>query len=170
MEASHPSAPPYPAKAVANLLLDWAEQMRTDITPLKMQKLLYFVHADYLIRTKLPLVKETFEAWSYGPVIPSIYEEFRIFSREKITSKASIFNPKTRSKTIPVLLLCPEDESILRGIFGLYIGVDAGLLSALSHRPDGPWDQALKKFNAHQNINRSISNELIRSAHKLASA
>ncbi len=170
MEASHPSAPPYPAKAVANLLLDWAEQMCADITPLKMQKLLYFVHADYLIRTKLPLVKETFEAWSYGPVIPSVYEEFKVFSREKITSRALIFNPKTRSKTTTDLILLSDDEIILREVFGLYIGVDAGLLSALSHRPGGPWDQALKKFNAHQNINRSISNELIRSAHRLASA
>ena len=164
------SGPPYPAKALANMLLDWADQRGTDVTPLKMQKLLYFIHADYLVKTGSPLVKEQFEAWSYGPVIPSVYEQFKAFSRQKITSKASTFDPGTRTTVFPELTLTRDEESEIKEIFSIYIDVDAGLLSGMSHRTNGPWDQALKRFSEHQNINRSIPNDLIRSAHRLASA
>jgi uncharacterized phage-associated protein len=164
------ASPPYPAKALANTLLDWSESRGTDVTPLKMQKLLYFMHADYLVKTGCPLVKEAFEAWSYGPVIPSVYEQFKSFSRQKITSKASFFDPRTRQAIFPHLNLAETTESELREIFSIYVDVDAGLLSGISHRANGPWDQALKKFAQHQNINRSIPNDLIRSAHRLASA
>ena len=163
-------APPYPAKALANTLLDWAEARSSEITPLKMQKLLFFMHADYLVKTGSPLVKEVFEAWSYGPVIPSVYEQFKQFSRLKITSKASVFNPRTRQATVPILELPPAVHTELSEIFLIYADVDAGLLSSISHRSGGPWDQAVKKFEAHQNINRSIPNDLICSAHRLASA
>lgn len=162
--------PPYPAKALANTLLDWADARGTEITPLKMQKLLYFMHADYLVKTGSPLVKEVFEAWSYGPVIPSVYDQFKQFSRKKITSRASTFDPRTRQTKTPTLELAPEVHAELAEIFALYVDVEAGLLSSLSHRSDGPWDQALKKFDDHRNINRSIPNDLIRSAHRLASA
>ena len=164
------SSPPYQAKALANTLLDWAARKGTDVTPLKLQKLLYFMHADYLVRTGSPLVKETFEAWSYGPVIPSVYEQFKEFSRQKITSRASIFDPRTRRAEVPELNIPDDVKAEIEGTFFLYVDVDAGVLSAISHRSNGPWDQALKKFNAHQNINRSISNDLIRSAHGLSTA
>lgn len=163
-------SPPYSAKALANTILDWADRRGVGVTPLKIQKLLYFMHADYLVKTGHPLVKEIFEAWSYGPVIPSVYEQFKSFSRQKITSRASIFDPRTRQTISPQLVLAEAVERELEEIFVIYIDVDAGLLSGISHRVDGPWDQALKRFADHQNINRSIPNELIKTAHRLASA
>jgi uncharacterized phage-associated protein len=63
---------------------------------MKLQKLLFFTHADFLIRTGRPLIKQEFEAWDYGPVIPSLYREFKKFKDQPITSKAKCFDPVGR--------------------------------------------------------------------------
>jgi len=49
------------------------------ISPLKMQKLVYFAYALYLVRAKgkKKLFEESIEAWPAGPVIPSLYRELK---------------------------------------------------------------------------------------------
>lgn len=161
---------PYSAKAFANLILDWAHQLGVPVTPLKLQKLLYFTHAEYLCRFGEPLVDENFEAWTYGPVIPTVYEQFKEFNRKPITKRASTFNPIARSSTIDTATVSDEMLERIFPVFSIYVDVDAGLLSEISHKKGGPWEIALKEFEAHRNINRLISNDLIRTAHRLASA
>lgn len=162
--------PPYSAKAFANLVLDWADDLGVAVTPLKLQKLLYFVHADYICRYGVPLLSEDFEAWAYGPVCPSVYAQFKEFSRQPITKRAATFNPIMRSSSILVANPSDSIRQNIRPIFDLYIDVDAGLLSALSHKKGGPWDRAFQQFEAHRNINRVISNDLIVETHNFASA
>ena len=71
------SKPPYDPRAVANLLLDLAGNDKLDVSNLALQKLLYFAHAHFLIRTGHPLVQGGFEAWTYGPVHPAVYQAFK---------------------------------------------------------------------------------------------
>ncbi|HYC99028.1 Panacea domain-containing protein [Brevundimonas sp.] len=162
------ASPPYAAKAFANLVLDWADGVGVPITPLKLQKMLYFIHADYLCRFGEPLINEEFEAWAYGPVVPSVYAQFKEFSRQAITKRASTFDPISRSSAVLSARPGQVIRSRIKPIFDLYIDVDAGLLSALSHKHGGPWERATQRFEAHRNINRVISNELIVTAHNLA--
>ncbi|WP_309627296.1 type II toxin-antitoxin system antitoxin SocA domain-containing protein [Brevundimonas sp.] len=162
--------PPYSAKAFANMILTWADDLGVPVTPLKLQKMLFFVHADYLCRFGQPLINEEFEAWNYGPVVPSVYSQFKEFSRQPITKRAVTFNPITRSSSVQVAELDPALKDQVRAIFDMYIDVDAGLLSGISHRPGGPWSRAFEQFEAHRNINRVISNELIRTTHNSASS
>lgn len=161
-------SPPYSAKAFANMILNWADNLGVPVTPLKLQKMLFFVHADYLCRFGTPLINEEFEAWNYGPVVPSVYTQFKEFSREPITKRAVTFNPITRTSAVQVVELDTLLEGQVRAIFDIYIGVDAGLLSGISHRPGGPWSRAFEQFEAHRNINRVISNELIAATHNAA--
>lgn len=53
----------YDPRAVANLLLDEADQRGTKVTNLALQKLLYFAHGIHLTQTKQPLLTGYFEAW-----------------------------------------------------------------------------------------------------------
>lgn len=160
--------PPYSAKSFANMILAWANDIDAPVTPLKLQKMLFFLHADYLCRFGSPLISEEFEAWSYGPVIPSVYAQFKEFSRLPITKRAVTFNPVTQVSSVQVAELESPVREHVRSIFDLYIGVDAGLLSAISHKAGGPWHRAFKQFEAHRNINRVISNELIATTHNSA--
>lgn len=58
------------------------------ITPMKLQKLLYFVCRDYVKQFGESPISEQFEVWQYGPVLPSVYAEFRQFGAKAITEYA----------------------------------------------------------------------------------
>jgi uncharacterized phage-associated protein len=52
---------------------------------LKLQKLLYYSQAVYLVlHDKKPLFPEPIEAWDYGPVVPSVYREYKEYGFETI--------------------------------------------------------------------------------------
>jgi uncharacterized phage-associated protein len=47
---------------------------------LKLQKLLYYSQAVHLVlNDKAPLFPEPIEAWDYGPVVPTVYREYKGF-------------------------------------------------------------------------------------------
>ena len=68
---------PFSAAAVANEFLHLAHRDDRPITPLKMQKLVYFAHGWHLAITGAPLISEPIQAWQYGPVISSLYQIFK---------------------------------------------------------------------------------------------
>ena len=148
-------------KAVANSLLDWADQDRIFVSPLKLQKLLFFCHAEFLLQTGLPLVRDEFEAWSYGPVVPAIYHCMKAFGSCPIDGRCKEFNPVTCTTSEPRALFDEENSRYLKEVFEIYAAVSANMLSSLSHRQDGPWARALSAFEASRNINRRITNEAI---------
>lgn len=52
-------------------------ESRASLTPLKLQKILYFAQGWSFVWDNKPLFAETFEAWQYGPVNPKIYNYFK---------------------------------------------------------------------------------------------
>jgi uncharacterized phage-associated protein len=47
---------------------------------LKLQKLLYYSQATHLVlHDKAPLFPEAIEAWDYGPVVPPVYREYKLY-------------------------------------------------------------------------------------------
>ena len=67
------------ATVLSNNLLIRARQENIKVTPMKLQKLLYYVCVKYVKETGEMPVSEPFEVWQYGPVIPSVYHEFKSF-------------------------------------------------------------------------------------------
>lgn len=130
----------YSAKAVANSFLDIAESQNKKLTLMKLQKLVYFAHGWHLAIADKPLIDERVEAWKYGPVIPSIYHEFKAFGNTPITLRATHFDPENLrliEATIP-----KEDnftESLINKIWVVYGKLSAIQLSNMTHLPDTPW-------------------------------
>ena len=79
----------YEAKAIANYFLEKAKAEGNSLTPMQVQKLVYFAHGWYLGLFGEPLIKESVQAWSYGPVIPSLYQEFKRFGNQGIDELAT---------------------------------------------------------------------------------
>lgn len=66
---------------VANKLLEIANQNGDLITNLKLQKLLYYAQAFYLVNNNgKKLFDDDIQAWQYGPVVPSVYQEYKKFN------------------------------------------------------------------------------------------
>ena len=72
---------------IANNVLHRAFNERIDVTPMKLQKILYFVASEYHKRSEHPLFgyHDRFEAWEYGPVLDHVYTKFKPFSGVPIT-------------------------------------------------------------------------------------
>ena len=62
---------------VANSALDKAFSEGYKITHMKLQKIIYLTHKKYLETTGKPLFNEFFEVWTWGLVLPSVYQAFK---------------------------------------------------------------------------------------------
>lgn len=69
----------YDADSIADYVIWYAKQNNDySVNNLKLQKILYFLQAEFLITTGHELFSDDIEAWDFGPVVPSVYYRFRI--------------------------------------------------------------------------------------------
>lgn len=95
------------------------------ITNLKLQKMLYFADAAYLALYGKPLFDDEVQAWSLGPVVPSVYEAYKAFANAKLST--------SEEPNIPTDI--NEFLSEMWAIFGKYT---ASELVDMSHK-HAPW-------------------------------
>jgi len=117
------------------------ERGLSDPTNLELQKLAYFCHGWHLALLGRPLVNEEFEAWRFGPVLPSIYHTFKVFSSNPIPCE----HPLVMSEQ-PLDRLSDSSQVIDRvlDVYGRASGFD---LVNMSHAADGPWAKAWNGSN-----------------------
>lgn len=121
---------PIHAKAVADFFLRLAVAEGKDLSPMQVQKLVYFAHGWYLAIVGKPLIAESVEAWDYGPVIRSLYREFSKYGAAPIPA------PDENCDEEP---MGSVQEEVIRIVWDKYKGFDALQLSALTHQLDSPW-------------------------------
>jgi uncharacterized phage-associated protein len=126
-------------RAIANFVLDAAEHVNRPVTNFSLQKLVYFSHVWSLVDLHRPLVRHSFEAWEYGPVLQYLYREFRHFEAQPITSRARRINPLTGAGEIVRVSFDAETRELLDRVLSFYGRLSAGALVALAHLEDGPW-------------------------------
>lgn len=127
---------------VANSILYRAFNENIDITPMKMQKMIYLVYKSYYKRTDKKLFDEKFEVWKYGPVLPSVYDAFKVNGANAIReyhkeSNGSVFvvNEDTSRNFKDVLDL----------IWNKYKHYDGIRLSEMTHRKNTAWWKAVQR-------------------------
>ncbi len=140
----------YEALGVANAFIDFANNSSENLTHLKLQKLIYIAYGHYIVEYDCPLIKERIEAWRYGPVIRSVYDEFKSYGRKPIKEYGTILNVTESFNNDRVVLDTPviEDEKTLEfieNIWRKYGNRDGYDLSNSTHKVDTPWYQAKEK-------------------------
>jgi uncharacterized phage-associated protein len=161
----------YKSQAIANYFLDLAASANQFLTQMKLQKLVYFAHGWNLGLTGKPLINEHIQAWSYGPVVRSLYNCFREFGSGPLLDGATEVvqtgsNPFQFETTKPSILdertERPElTRVLLDKIWSVYGGYSAIQLSNLTHAPGTPWDTINKIYNGSIPKYATIPNELI---------
>ena len=73
------------AVAVANYFVRKSLETGKELTPMKVLKLVYIAHGWNLALYDEPLISDSIQAWKFGPVIPSVYQAFRVFRNSQIT-------------------------------------------------------------------------------------
>jgi uncharacterized phage-associated protein len=128
------------------------------LTPLKLQKILYYIQAWHLVFfDKKPLFDDQVEAWVNGPVYKKVYDTYKndFKVHEPILLPLSENDlAKNLESSNKKLNLSPEEQEFLEAIIQRYGYMSPEKLVMLSHS-EKPWNEARKglmPFQASQNI------------------
>lgn len=138
---------PYTSSEIANFFLEQGKKDK-QMTQMKLNKLVYFAQGWYLAINDAPLFDEEVQAWQHGPVIPSLYHEFKHFGAHQITPKThSIqWNDEDGLYYKTIRTADTETKTILNKIWSLFGKYDGWELRNLTHKEDTPWSKADKSY------------------------
>jgi uncharacterized phage-associated protein len=124
------------------------------MTPKKLQKVLYYAYAWYLTLQNESaddlsdvLFDEEFEAWVHGPVIRTVYDDFRgkgFNAIEKYTGEVPSFDEDT--------------EDILQQVWDVYGNYNGNELESITHQ-ESPWINARKGYQPLDRCNVALSDQ-----------
>ena len=122
----------------------------SEITPLALQKLLYYIQGLYMIKYNKPLFDEDCQAWIHGPVYKEVYDMFKSFQYNPIDDKRFILL-RDRFKELD------NDEKevidLVVDTFGMYSGK---VLEEITHK-EKPWINARRGNYVYENSNEIIN-------------
>lgn len=142
--------------AIANYFLDRATEAGVEITPMKLQKLVYYAQGWHLAFDPegRPLVSDKPQAWDFGPVFPSLYHEFKDFGNRPITRKAvtpvdddgnlTFVEPSIDQEAKSKRYNAEFAKAILDRVFDSYGKLPAVRLSEMTHVEGSPWSMIRK--------------------------
>ncbi len=110
-----------------------------EVTPLMLQKLLYFIQGVYSALYGNPIFVEDCRAWIHGPVYPEVYDLFRDFKYNPIEDARFALLEGT------VDALTEEEKKVIDLVvntFGMYGGK---VLERITHNEE-PWKNARKGY------------------------
>jgi len=119
------------------------------ITHLKLQKLLYYAQAWHLANTGEPLFDEEIQAWTHGPVVPSVWRAYREKRWEplELVDRLPDLNKYT--------------QNYLDRVFQVYGGFTAKRLELMTHNED-PWKEARGDLPLEASCQNVISHDTMR--------
>lgn len=118
------------------------------ITPLKLQKLVYYAQAWFLAFHKKPLFQKEICAWVHGPVIDSLYYKYQSYGYRNIE----------RLEKFDVSILGIEEISVLEDVWNVYGKFEAKYLESLTHH-ELPWNHAREGYDESERCNEPISKD-----------
>ena len=160
---------PYDVRTIANVALDRADELGIGVTNLSINKILYFVHGTFLAHFSTPLIRESVEAWEFGPVYREIYRQFRNFEKTAIRGRAKRLDLASGCMVTFDHRPSPEEYSSMRPVLDFYLRIPAWKLVELSHEPGSPWDQVWNHLSL-SNPGMIIPDKLIESHFRQALA
>lgn len=117
--------------SVADYLLCFAQEHGDLITPLKLQKMVFYADAWYMaLNNGEQLIDDQFEAWVHGPVVRALYRRFADYKWKPIVEPIE----------------CPKDLSTdvidhLKEVYSVFGGYSAYELEQMTHS-EKPWREA----------------------------
>lgn len=154
------------ALAIANALIDICRSKGiSDLSPMKLQKLIYYAHGWQLGATGDSLIDEQVEAWQYGPVVQSVFDAAKAYGNRAIDSHLVSFEVQMFFDSSEPEVLSPGELSsvspLLNWVVDQYGHHSAITLSNLTHVLHGPWHQVYQQYNGAIPRNTDIPPETI---------
>lgn len=119
------------------------------ITHLKLQKLVYYAQAWHLAHYSRELFSEDMEAWTHGPVTPSVWRVFRDYRWDAIPAQSKFAG------------LDAEKGGFLENVFSVYGSYSAKELEKMTHDEE-PWSKTRGNLPLEIKCTRPIDKVLMR--------
>ena len=136
----------YSAALIAYAFVKKGIEEKKPVTQMKLQKMVYFAQGYHLVRFGTSLIEEEFEAWKFGPVIPSIYHTYKLYGSEEITDDTLIPNVSSLESSLATLSYQALDA--INYTWEVTRNISAVALSVWSHKEGSPWAEAFRP-NVH---------------------
>ena len=140
---------------VAKYFLLRTEEDGELVSPLKMQKLVYFAYAHHLAETKKRLFNEKIEAWPLGPVVRSLYDELKKYGSSPIDVKQYTGITSSAQATKFVSIFDKDTLGVLNKVYDGYQTFTPFELVTLAHR-ENAWLKAREGLKPDENGSRVI--------------
>ncbi len=121
-----------------------------DITPLALQKALYYVQGFYYAFFGTFLFKEECQAWAHGPVYKDVYEQYKNYK----------FTPIAKPLQTEKLHFTAEEKLVLDSVAGYFCCYSGKILEQFTHA-EVPWLETRKDLSEGEPSERIIKKELI---------
>ena len=137
----------------ANNVADWfLSKIDTEagdtISPLKLQKLIYYAQVWHYVNFQQPLFNDKIEAWRHGPVVYSVFNRFR-----DVCMGCDIIPIE---EEIKVPNFSNEQNDLLQEVLDVYGEHSASFLEDLTHS-EKPWQIARKGYDSWARCNEEIT-------------
>jgi uncharacterized phage-associated protein len=123
-------------KSVFNVAGTIAERSGWTFSNLSLQKLTYLAQMLHLGESGAPLFQEDFEAWDYGPVVPVLYHELKMFGSGPVAPYSAL---------VPMKSLPAAEENVVKQIVEIGKERTPGNLVAITHWEKGAWASVYAK-------------------------
>lgn len=123
----------YPVLEVARYVIWYCQKMNYIVSNLKLQKILYFLQAEFLVANNMPCFNDRIEAWTFGPVVPNVYYEYRAFGNAHIPCVDMTDN----------FSISGNDRQLMNDVIDTCSEYTASQLVDLTHH-QSPWINAYK--------------------------
>ncbi|WP_343560440.1 Panacea domain-containing protein [Kiloniella sp. b19] len=160
---------------IANFFLDKGKNEGIAIENLKLQKLVYIAYGWSLAVLDIKLFDEPIEAWKHGPVIPSLFHEFKHFRKAPITQSALDIDwsdLEGRLKPAQINITDEKQAVVLNKVWDVYKIFTGWELRARTHEQDTPWTRVYAPDENHHIRDEDVRehfvqkiNDLIEAAH-----
>lgn len=152
----------YDVLDICRYAINYSNKKNYGISNLKLQKILYFIQAYFLLQTHKPCFRENIEAWDFGPVVPEAYHEYKQYGSGDIPTVKSylqfdsddIWN--VERVAYDDTLIKTEDKELINSVIDKFADYSATDLVSITHN-QAPWKDAYNPYGNH-----IISNESIR--------
>lgn len=137
------------------------EEMQ-EVTPLALQKILYYIQAIYMVLFDSPLFEADCAAWQHGPVYEDVYYLFRDFKYNPIEDiRFALLNGKEKK-------LSNDEKKVIDLVVATFGRYSGKVLESITHK-EKPWQEAREGYGVDEPSNVIIEKEDIKSYFKMVS-
>lgn len=124
----------------------YEDGLESEMTNMKVQKLLYYSQSLHLALYNEPLFAEEIQAWRYGPVCPPAYRFYSEFEANQLPVPSQEF----------ILQISTEKRDLLQEVWEYFGGYNAYRLSDMTHE-EFPWKKARKGLPSYASSTEPIN-------------